>query len=141
MSVIGEGISHRGLVSEDFHFPFYVTGTVTAADIGKAVTLDAANTRAVKLAGDGDRVIGALVSYEDRVVEGTKVGTIALKGGFRFQKAAGTDAIVVGDTVVGSATAGEVGPRRNTGDSANEPDLSANIVTAVSGSDIEVLIL
>ncbi len=139
--MIGEGISHRGLISEVFHFPFYVTGAVTAADVGKAVTYDTATAKAVKLAGAGDRVIGVLVSYEDRIVEGVKVGTVALKGGFGMTKAAGTAAIVVGDTVVGSATAGHVGPRRNAGDTANEPDLSSNVVTAVSGDDIEVLIL
>tara|TARA_R110002072_G_scaffold23791_4_gene81595 strand:+ start:3391 stop:3816 length:426 start_codon:yes stop_codon:yes gene_type:complete len=141
MSVIGEGISHRGLVSEDFHYPFNVTGTVTAADVGKAVTYDTSAARAVKLAGDGDPVIGVLATFEARSIEGTQVGTVALKGGFRLQKAAGTDAIAIGDTVVGSATAGEVGPRRNAADDANEPDHRINVVTAVDGSNIEVLIL
>lgn len=139
--MIGEGISHRGLISEVFHFPFYITGTVTLDDVGKAVTYDTTAAKSVKLAGAGDPVVGSLVSYEDRVVEGIKVATVALKGGFQFTKAAGTDTIVIGDTVVGSATAGEVGPRRNTGDTLNEPDLNSNVVTDVNGDAIEVLIL
>jgi|SRR5680860_605148 len=140
MTIIGEGISHRGLISEDFHYPFYVTGTVTAADVGKAVAIDATAPRAVKLAGDGDVIVGVLVSYENRAIEGTVVGTVAMKGGFRLQKDAAAAAIVIGDSVVGGATSGEVGPRRNAGNTLNEPDHSFNIVTAVSGTDVEVII-
>lgn len=140
MAIIGEGISHRGLVSEDFHYPFYITGVVTTADVGKAVAIDAAAAYSVKLAGNGDRVVGVLVSYEDRVVEGVKVATVALKGGFRVTKAAAATAISVGDTVIG-AGAGEVKPRRNAGDTANEADHSQNIVTSVNGTDIEILIV
>lgn len=140
MATIGEGISHRGLVSEDFHYPFYITGTVTAADVGKPVSIDSAAARSVKIAGDGDRIVGILVTYEDRVVEGVKVATVALKGGFRVKKAVAATAIAVGDTVIGAA-GGEVKPRRNTGNTTNEADHAQNIVTAVSGTDIEILVL
>lgn len=139
MAIIGEGISHRGLVSEDFHYPFFITGTVTSADVGKAVSIDTAAAYSVKLAGADEVVVGVLVSYEDRSVEGVKVATVATKGGFRVTKAAAAGAIVVGDTVIG-AGAGEVGPRRNVGDTANEADYSLNIVTSVNGTDIEILI-
>lgn len=132
MAQIGEGISHRGLVSEDFHYPFYITGTVTSADVGKAVTLDATAAHSVKLAGDGDQVIGYLVTYEDRVVEGVKVATVAMKGGFRFTAVSG-HTIAVGGTVVGSATAGLV-------KAAAAADYSMNIVTKVDGDLVEVLL-
>lgn len=128
MAIIGEGISHRGLVHEDFNIPFNVAATMTQADVGKPVTLDDSADRAVKLAGDGDPIIGILMSFEDRSVEGVKVGTVAMKGGFRV-----TGTAAVGDTVVGAATAGEV-------KAAVAADYSANIVTFVDGDAIEILI-
>lgn len=139
MAITGEGISHRGFVHEDFNIPFNLTGTVTKDNLGHPVTIDAANSRAVKVAGDGDPIIGILVSYEDRTVEGVKVGTVAMKGGFQFTGVSG-HAIVVGDTIEGSATAGQVQARRNAGDTANEADYSMNIVTFVDGDTIEALI-
>ena len=141
MAIIGEGISHRGLTSEDFQYPFNVTGTVVAADVGKGVTYDFTAARSVKLAEAGEPVIGILATIENRLIEGTSVGTVALKGGFRLQKAAGTDTIVLGDSVVGSAAPGEVGPRRDAGDTTNEPDNRINVVTSVDGDNIEILIL
>ena len=140
MPVIGEGISHRGLTVEDFHYPFYISGTIVAGDVGKAVALDTAAAMTVKLAGAGDRIIGILATYEDRVVEGVKVATVAMKGGFLVTRAAAAAALSVGDTVVG-AGAGEVKARRNAGDTANEPDYGANIVTKVTGTAIEILIV
>lgn len=139
MAIIGEGISHRGFVHEDFNIPFNITGSVDKDNIGDPVTIDTANARAVKIAGDGDPIIGVLMSYEDRTVEGVKVGTVAMKGGFRMTAESG-HGVTVGDTVVGSATAGQVKARRNAGDTANEADYSMNIVTHVDGDTIEVLI-
>lgn len=130
MAIIGEGISHRGLVVESFYFPFYVTGTVTQDDIGKAVSLDATAAKSVKLAADGDAIIGELVSYEDRVVEGVQVGTVALKGGMRFTA---SGVVAVGNSVIG-AGAGVV-------KAAVAADHSNNIVTAVDGTLVEVLIV
>lgn len=132
MPVIGEGISHRGLTVEDFHFPFYISGTVVAADVGKAVSLDTTAAMTVKLAAADDVILGTLVTYEDRVVEGVKVATVALKGGFQFTRAAAAPAVTVGQTVVG-AGAGEV-------KAAATPNHAQNIVTKVNGVLIDVLI-
>lgn len=106
MSVIGSGVSLRGVPFPDFELVWNVSGTLTQADVGKAVTQDTAAASTVKLAGDGNPILGNLVSYENRVVEGIKIGTVAHKGCFKFEYT-GT-APVVGDKVVGSATAGKV---------------------------------
>lgn len=132
MAVIGKGVSLRGIVHEDFHYTFNVKSTITADDVGKPVTLDATAARTVELAGDGDVVIGVLASFEDRTTEGVKVGAVALKGGFKLTGVSG-HTIAVGGTVVGSATAGQV-------KAAVAADWTQNIVVAVSGDDIEVVI-
>lgn len=76
-------ISLSGLYSEDFLYPFLAASGISEASVGKAVTLDTtANT--VKLAGDGERVIGKIVTFEDRVQDGVKLVTVATKGGFTF---------------------------------------------------------
>lgn len=90
---------------EDFTFTYYLKSTITSADVGKAVALDATATNAVKLAGDNDPVFGRLETFEDRVQEGIKVGAISRK--FR-SKLPTTGTVAVGDTVTGSATAGVV---------------------------------
>lgn len=85
MSSIGS-VSLRGLQHEDFNYTFLAGTTVTAATYAagrNAVTMGAtANT--VELAGDGERIIGKLEVFEDRTVEGIKVGTVSLMGGKQF---------------------------------------------------------
>lgn len=132
MAIIGKGISHRGFVHEDFNIPFNLKAGIVAADVGKPVALDSTAARTVKLAGDNDVIIGVLASWEDRVVEGVLVGTVAMKGGFALTGVSG-HSIAVGDTVIGSATDGEV-------KAAVSADYTQNIVTAVTGDVIEVLI-
>lgn len=106
MSVIGAGISLRGIHVEDFHFPFYLASGITKADEGKAVTLDTTAANTVKLAGDGDPILGRLEVVEVRVGEGVNVGTVALKGGLKLPlKSAET--VNVGDAVQGAGS-GEV---------------------------------
>lgn len=131
MVAIGQGVSLRGITHEDFHYPFNCADTMTIADVGKPVALDATAARTVKLPADNDVLLGVLVSFEDRTVEGIKVGTVALKGGFKLTGVTG-HTIVVGDTVIGSATAGQV----KDAVSANH---SQNLVVAVTGDDIEVV--
>lgn len=97
---IGNGVSLRGLHLEEFAFTFVVTGTVSQSDIGKAVTLDTTQANSVKLAGDGDPILGRLASYEDRKQEGIKVGTVELKGSYQFT-CSGTQPSI-GDTLVGA---------------------------------------
>lgn len=126
------GVSLRGIVHEEFHYTFNIEATITSDDVGKPVTLDSAAARTVKLAGDDDVVIGILASFEDRTVEGTVTGAVALKGGFNVTGVSG-HSIAVGDTVVGSATDGEV-------KAAVSADFTQNMVVAVDGDDIEIVI-
>lgn len=130
MSVIGQGISLRGMIHNDFHYPFMISGTVTAADLGKPVTLDKTAANTVKIAGDGDTILGQLVTYEDRKVEGVKVATVALRGGWAFKVKSG-DALAIGDTAVG-AGAGEI-------KKATANDLNQNVVVEISGGVATVI--
>lgn len=85
---------------------FYLESSITAADKGKPVALDATANNTVKLAGDGDAILGKLETYEDRVQEGVKTGAVTIMGGVRFTYVTG-DAVAVGESIVG-APAGEV---------------------------------
>lgn len=131
MATIGVGVSLRGIEHDEFHYPFNLASGITASDIGKAVSLDTSASNTVKLAADGDAIVGKLVTVEDRTIEGVLVGAIALHGGFKFTKADAAAAISVGDTVVG-AGGGEV-----KADAA--PNHNANMVVEVSGTDIIVV--
>lgn len=91
----------------DFTFTMLVSGTVTAADVGKAVALDTTAPNTVKLAGDNDAIFGRLETFEDREQEGIKVGAVSRKFRTVLPTAA---AVTVGAEVVGSATAGAVKP-------------------------------
>lgn len=106
-AILGSGINLATLPMEDWHFPFLISGAAVAADVGKAVTLDTAAANTVKLAGDGDEVLGRLEVFEDRVVEGIKVATVALKGAMKLPYLT-ADPVAVGDSVQGSGTAGKV---------------------------------
>ena len=99
MATIGVGVSLRGIEHEEFHYPFNLASAVTADDVGKPVTLDATAANTVKVAGDGDVIVGKLATYENRAIEGVKVGAVALKGGFKFAKS-GT--VNVGQSVQGA---------------------------------------
>lgn len=123
--VIGSGgIRHHGIHVEDAAFPFNMENAVVLADVGKAMTIDTGADCSAKLAGDGDRVIGKLQTFEDRVQEGVKVGTVLMQGGFQFNT---TGVVAVGNSVVGSATAGSVKAA-----SATRAD---NMVTAVDAGN------
>lgn len=97
-TVILEGTGHP-----DFQYTYSISGTVVEADEGKAISLDTSATNTVKLAGDGDALLGRLFKYEDRVVEGTKLATIETKGGFRLPKLE-SEVIAVGNTVIGAGS-------------------------------------
>lgn len=99
--MIGQGISLDGMTHNDFHYPFHLATTMVAADVGKPVAIDATAANTVKVAGDDDEIIGKLVTFEDRTIEGIKVGTVALRGGFRFPVLA-SDPLKAGDTAVGA---------------------------------------
>lgn len=106
MATIGAGVSLRGMEHNEFHYPFNLAAGTTAADVGKPVALDATAANTVKIAGDGETVIGKLVVVENRAIEGVLVGTVALKGGFKFST---TGSVVVGGSVQG-AGGGNVKP-------------------------------
>lgn len=129
MATIGVGVSLRGIEHEEFHYPFNLASAVTADDVGKPVTLDVTAANTVKVAGDGDVIVGKLVTYENRAIEGVKVGAVALHGGFKFTKS-GT--IAVGDSVCGAATSGAVKKLATA-------DWSLNMVTEV-GSDYVIVV-
>jgi hypothetical protein len=101
------GIVSHGFSFNDFQFTYLISGTVTAADVGKAVALDTTAANTVKLAGDNDLVFGRLEVFEDRAVLGVKVGTVSRKFKQKLPAAVG-HSIVVGSSVTGSAVAGEV---------------------------------
>ncbi len=90
---------------EDFTFTYYLDAAVTAADVGKAMTLDSTGTNKMKLAGAGDPVDGRLETFEDRKQEGIKVGAVSRH--FR-SKLPSTGTIPLRANVVGSATPGVV---------------------------------
>ena len=115
MAQIGT-ISLSGIFHEDAQYTFLLASGITEADVGKAVALDTSAANTVKLAGDGDAVLGRLEIVEDRVNEGILVGTVATQGGYRFPVTDGLDAADVPDVgeyahgggdggVKGSATA------------------------------------
>ena len=77
--------SLRGLNQEDFSYTFNLASTITADDVGKAVTIDTGAANKVKLAGDGEVIIGILTNVEVRTAEGVYVGTVQTEGGHEFQ--------------------------------------------------------
>lgn len=80
---------------------------ITGADVGKALTLDTSAANKYKLAGNGDLIYGRLEIVENRVNEGTLIGTakLYLMGVKLPIKAAET--VSVGSFIIG-AGAGEV---------------------------------
>jgi hypothetical protein len=137
MAFIGSGISHRGIVQEEFNFPFNLATTIVAADVGKAVSIDTTAARTVKLAADGDVIQGWLTSYEDRTIEGGKVGTVSMKGGTDFLRASGAPAVTVGAVICG-AGAGEV--RAALVDDGSAIKTHRTIATFVNGRAVEVIL-
>jgi hypothetical protein len=103
MAVIGKAPVLKNLKHEDFMYTALISGTVTQNDLGKAVTQDTTADNTFKLAGDGDPIHGFLVSYEDRTIEGVKVGTISPVGGHEFEVANGAT-VNRGDYLVGGGS-------------------------------------
>ena len=110
MAQIGT-ISLNGIFHEDAQYPFLLASGIDADDVGKAVSMgSAANT--VKLAADGDVIIGRLEVVEDRVTEGVLIGTVALQGGYKFPVATGLaagDVPDVGEYLHGGGAGGVKG--------------------------------
>lgn len=122
-------VSLRGFHFEDFMLTFKLAAGITTAHQGRAVSLDAA-ANTVKLAADGDTIIGRLETIEDRKVEGSLVGAVALKFANLLPIKAG-QVVAVGDTVVGAGS-GEV-------KKAATADHATNFVAEVIGSNAVVV--
>jgi|ERR1041384_824343 hypothetical protein len=93
------GIVLEAFSFELFTFTRFISGTVDASCVGKAVTIDNTADGTVKLAGDGDPVYGRIFQYEDRSQEGVKVVSVERKFIKRLPKS-GT--VARGDHVVGA---------------------------------------
>jgi hypothetical protein len=100
MSAIGSGVTLRGLYVDDAQLPFNLAAGITVAHIGLAVALDTSGPTQVKLAGDGDQIVGRLEVVEIRTQEGLNVGTVATEGGLDFAPKVGYVA-APGDRLVG----------------------------------------
>lgn len=96
-----QGVTLKGTVPAN-DLTFVLNSDITASDVGKVVTQDTAAANRVKLAGAGDPILGRLESYEDRVIEGVKVGAVKIIGGMELPIAEGYTP-AVGDTVIGAA--------------------------------------
>jgi hypothetical protein len=123
-------VNMRGYRFEDFTLTVNLAAAVTAADIGKALSWDTSAANTMKLAADGDHIAGRLDVYEDRKIEGIKVGTVEFKFAARLPIKAASG-VAVGNTVVGAGN-GEVKPA---GTAA--PD--NNYVAAIDGNYAIVL--
>ena len=77
-------VSLRGLYVEAFAWTFLGASGMTAADVGKAVTLDTTAANTVKLAGDGNAILGKLSAVEVRTQDGVITCTVETKGGHQF---------------------------------------------------------
>ncbi len=95
---------------KDSQFTVVLATGITSADVGKAVSQDTGAANKVKLAGDGDEIIGILYTVEDRINEGQLVGTVE----FRFAAdlpvktgLTGEAVVAIGKRLIG-AGAGEV---------------------------------
>lgn len=109
-NAIGNGVTLRGFFMEHAQLTFNLKSDIVAGDVGKAVAQDTTAANTVKLAGDGDVIVGRLETFENRVQEGILVGAVSLqflntlpvKSGL-----SGGDVIALGKFLVG-AGAGEV---------------------------------
>lgn len=125
-------VSLRGFHFEDFHLTFTLAAGIVGADVGKAVSIDASAPNKVKLAADGDVIIGRLATVEDRKVEGQLVGAVALKFANTLPIKAG-DALAVGDTAVGAGN--------GTIKKAAANDANKNFVAEIIGTDAVVVLI
>jgi hypothetical protein len=80
---------------------------IVAADVGKALAIDATAANTFKLAGDGDVIAGRLEVVENRINEGTLIGTAKLFCAGLRMKVKAADALAAGDYCIG-AGAGEI---------------------------------
>lgn len=97
-------VSLDAIPQEEWHRTVRLAAGITAAHIGRGLTLTAANT--YSLAADGGAIHARLWAVEERVNEGSLLGTVQLKFIDALPIKTG-ETIAVGDTVVGAGS-GEV---------------------------------
>lgn len=108
-NVIGQGVSTKGITQDNFQYVFNGATGLTQADIGKAVTLDTSGASKVKLAGNGEFILGRIFQVEDRVAEGIIVVTVETEGGVEFvvnpdaTASSPDETPAVGDYIAGAA--------------------------------------
>ncbi len=103
---IGIGVTLRGFYSSTWALTWNLAAGIVAADVGKAMAQDATAANTAKLAADNESIIGVLMSFEDRVQEGIRVGTVCHQFGAKLTYTGTIPAI--GAQVVGSATPGTI---------------------------------
>lgn len=95
-----QGVTLKGTIPDN-GLTFILASDIKEEHVGLAVAQDTSAANTVKLAGDGDAIVGRLESYEDRTkTEGVVVGAVQLVGGMEMKKSG--DAMKVGDPVVGA---------------------------------------
>lgn len=134
MAVFHTQVALHGYTFEDSQLTTKLAAGITKDSVGLAVTQDTSADNTVKLAGDGDEILGVLYTFEDRVIEGQKVGTIK----FRFADKLKVKAGLAGAQVVarGSKLCGAGSGEVRAIDPATDTDLAqihAPRVWAVSG--------
>lgn len=127
-AIASGGVSLVGIPQNNFRLTCFLATGIVAADVGKPVALDTSANNTVKLAGSGDVIIGNLKTVVTGTTEGINYGTVEFKGGFTWNF---TDTVVVGDQVVGSATAGYVTAGAN----------PRSLVVAVNGRTADVVFI
>jgi hypothetical protein len=99
-------VTLAGYSFEDSMLTFNLATGITAAHVGRAVSVDTSVANTVKLAADGDEIIGRLETVELRTQEGSSVGAVALRFCQLLPIKTG-ETIVVGDVIEGAGD-GEV---------------------------------
>lgn len=95
-----QGVTLKNTVPSN-DLTFILHEDIKQEHVGLAVTQDTTAANTVKLAGDGDKILGRLENVEDRTVEGIKVGAVKIIGGMALKK---TGEIAVGDMVLGGGS-------------------------------------
>lgn len=102
-------VDNVGMHFEDRILTMVLNSAIVKADEGKPVTMDSAANR-VKLAGDGDSILGKLAVMEDRTnAEGQKLGSIEFNYVAKWPVKA-SDPLAIGDTAIGAGS-GEIRQR------------------------------
>lgn len=101
-------VSLNSIYHEDAQYSLQISGTVTEADVGKALAIDTSAPNTLKLADDNDVILGRLAAFEDRVAQGLKMCTLSAEGAYAFPvnpdaTASGPDETpAVGDYICGA---------------------------------------